>query len=136
MPANPERFARGIEVLETLGATGVVEMAERLQETSPQLADFMVSFAFGDVYARPQLAYAQRQLVTMSVLAAIGGAEPQLELHIDLALKSGLTPLEIVEALSQVAVYAGFPRALNAVAVARRVFEAQGIAPPVAAQGA
>jgi len=123
MPADEKRYAHGIETLTALGATRLIEMAEGLHDIAPQLADFMVSFAFGDVYARPQLAPAQRQLVTLGALAAMGGAEPQLEIHIDLALKAGLTPEEIVEALSQIAVYAGFPRALNAVAVARRVID-------------
>ena len=128
MPADAERFARGIETLEALGAVRVIDMADRLEDVAPQLADFMVSFAFGDVYARPLLAPPQRQLVTLGALAAIGGTDPQLELHIEIALNVGLAPVEIVEALSQVAVYAGFPRALNAVAVARRVFEQRGVA--------
>lgn len=127
MPADAERFARGIETLEALGASGVIDLAGQLEDVAPQLADFMVSFAFGDVYARPQLAPAQRQLVNLGALAALGGTEPQLALHIDLALSAGLTPAVIVEALSQVAVYAGFPRALNAVTVARRVFEERGV---------
>lgn len=130
MPENSdERFERGIDVLRALRADQTLAMVQSLQEIAPQLAEFMVSFAFGDVYARPELQPAQRQLVTLGALAAMGGAEPQLELHIDLTLKAGLSPQQIVEALVQIAVYAGFPRALNAVAAARRVFAAQGLLP-------
>lgn len=127
MSTDSERFAYGMKTLEALGASNVIELAEQLKDVAPQLADFMVSFAFGDVYARTELAPAQRQLVNLGALAAIGGSEPQLELHIDLALNAALAPAVIIEALSQVAVYAGFPRALNAVAVARRVFEKRGV---------
>lgn len=122
---DDERYARGIEILTAIGANHSIEMAEQLIDVAPQLADFMISFAFGDVYARTELVPAQRQLVTLGALSAIGGVDPQLEIHIDLALKAGLTQIEIVEALSQIAVYAGFPRALNAVAVAKRVFAAR-----------
>ena len=72
------------------------------------------AFAFGDIYGRPGLDARSRQLVTIGVLTALGGCEPQLKVHVGAALNVGLTPDEIVEAMLHAAVYAGFPRALNA----------------------
>jgi len=63
------------------------------------------------------------------MLTALGGCEPQLEVHINAALNVGLTPVEIVEALTHAAVYCGFPKALNAVFVAKRVFADRDVLP-------
>ena len=82
----------------------------------------MAAFAFGDIYDRPGLDARSRQLVTLGVLTALGGCEPQLKVHIGAALNVGIARDEIVEALLHSAVYCGFPRALNATFVAREVF--------------
>ena len=71
---------------------------------------------------RPGLDARSRQLVTLGALTALGGCEPQLRVHIGAALNVGITREEIVEALLHSAVYAGFPRALNATFAAREVF--------------
>lgn len=63
------------------------------------------------------------------MLTALGGCEPQLEVHVGAALNVGLEPEEIVEALLHAAVYCGFPKALNAVFVAKRVFAERGLLP-------
>jgi len=72
---------------------------------------------------------AQRQLVTIGMLTALGGCEPQLEVHLNASLNVGLTPTEIVEAITHAAVYCGFPKALNAIFVAKRVFAERDLAP-------
>ncbi|CCQ46135.1 carboxymuconolactone decarboxylase family protein [Pseudarthrobacter siccitolerans] len=89
----------------------------------------MVAFAYGDIYSGDTLSPAQRQLVTLGILAALGGCEAQLEFHLNTSLNVGLTPAEIIEALTQSAVYCGFPRALNAVFEAKRVFAERGLLP-------
>lgn len=68
-------------------------------------------------------------MVTLGVLTALGGCEPQLDVHINAALNVGLTPEEIVEALLHSAVYCGMPRALNATFVAKKVFDGRGLLP-------
>ncbi|MEV0794335.1 carboxymuconolactone decarboxylase family protein [Kribbella sp. NPDC050459] len=93
------------------------------------MAHHIVAFGFGDIYARPGLDAKQRQLVTLGVLTALGGCEPQLEVHLRTSLNVGLTPQELVETLIHAAGYAGFPRALNAVAVAKKVFTEQDLIP-------
>ncbi|WP_312976602.1 carboxymuconolactone decarboxylase family protein [Corynebacterium sp.] len=82
---------------------------------------------FGEIYARPGLAPRDRQLVTLGMLTALGGCEPQLEVHVNAALNVGLSSEEIIEALLHSAVYCGFPRALNATAVAKNVFAERGL---------
>lgn len=63
------------------------------------------------------------------MLTALGGCEPQLEVHINAALNVGLTPAQVTEALLHSAVYCGMPRALNATFVARKVFAERGLLP-------
>ena len=94
----------------------------RVLEAGAGTGHHIAAFGFGDVYARPGLDPRSRQLVTIGVLTALGGCEPQLRIHIGAALNVGLTREEIVEAILHASVYAGFPRALNATFVAREVF--------------
>jgi 4-carboxymuconolactone decarboxylase len=89
----------------------------------------VIEFAFGEIYQRPILDLRQRQLVTISALTTLGGAEPQLEVHVNAGLNVGLTAAEVVEAIIHCVPYIGFPRVLNAIFVARRVFEERGVSP-------
>ena len=66
--------------------------------------------------------------MTIGVLTALGGCEPQLRIHIGAALNVGLTREEVIEAILHASVYAGFPRALNAVFAAREVFAERDVA--------
>ena len=75
-----------------------------------------------DYYTRENISIKDRELITFASIAALGGCEPQLRIHIGAALNVGLTREEIVEAILHASVYAGFPRALNATFVAREVF--------------
>jgi 4-carboxymuconolactone decarboxylase len=70
----------------------------------------------------------------VAALTAMGNAAPQLLVHLKAALHVGCTPREIVETVMQMSVYAGFPAALNGLAAVREVFEAKGIALPLAAE--
>ncbi|EES43204.1 4-carboxymuconolactone decarboxylase family protein [Burkholderia mallei PRL-20] len=76
----------------------------------------LVEFGFGDIYSRPQLDLKSREIATL------GHAQPQLKVHIEAALNVGCTRDEIVEVFMQMALYAGFPAALNALFAARDVF--------------
>lgn len=127
------RYARGMAVLRQVSGDRGAEVVESLSDIAPDLGRYIVEFAYGDVYARPGLDLKQRQLVTIGALAAQGDTAPQLRFHLDAALHVGLSPVEVVEALIHVVPFAGFPRALNAVTVARQVFADRGIAfqPPV-----
>jgi 4-carboxymuconolactone decarboxylase len=130
MSAAPsERFQRGWERLMEVDAEGGERVIESLRDVAPDLGRYVVEFAFGEIYRRPVLDLRQRQLVTISVLTTLGGAEPQLEVHVNAGLNVGLTAREVVEVILHCIPYTGFPRVLNAVFVAKRVFEERGVSP-------
>ncbi|MBP0457488.1 carboxymuconolactone decarboxylase family protein [Streptomyces montanisoli] len=124
-----DRFERGMEVLDRVDGEVGRKVVDSLADVSPELGHQVVAWAFGDIYSRPELAPRDRQLVTLGMLTALGGCEPQLEVHINAALNVGLTPDEVVEALLHASVYCGMPRALNATAVAKKVFATRGTHP-------
>ena len=126
-----ERFEKGRSVVEAVVGEAGLGVVGSLQEVSPELAHQVVAWGFGEIYSRPALGPRERQLVTLGMLTALGGCEPQLEVHIGAALNVGLTPQQIVEALLQSAVYCGFPRALNATLTAKKVFAERGLLPVV-----
>ena len=123
-----ERVEYGRSVLDAVNGELGQQVLNSLEDVSPVLAE-QVMLAFGEIYARPQLSPRDRQLVTLGMLTALGGCEPQLEVHVNAALNVGLTPEQIVEALLHSTGYCGFPRALNATFAAKRVFAERGLLP-------
>jgi 4-carboxymuconolactone decarboxylase len=99
---------------------------EDLMDLDPELENYIVEFAFGDIYSREGLTHEQRTLITISSLVT-QGLEPQLKLHINTGLTIGLTPKEIVGAIIHLLPYTGFPRVLNALKVAKEVFAQRGV---------
>ncbi|MGE4527320.1 MAG: carboxymuconolactone decarboxylase family protein [Rhodospirillaceae bacterium] len=95
---------------------------ESLAEIAPDFARYLVEFPFGDIYARPGLGLREREIATIAALAALGNAQPQLKVHIAAGLNVGLSRQEIVETIIQMAVYAGFPAALNGLFAAKEAF--------------
>ncbi|KAA8610993.1 carboxymuconolactone decarboxylase [Salipiger aestuarii] len=93
---------------------------------SPQLAGNLVTHAFGSVISDPALGYGARELATIAMLGAMGGCEGQLRTHLRFALDCGLTPEEIVACAEHVSVYAGYPRALTMLRIAREVLQDRG----------
>lgn len=128
--AQPDsRRQRGEEtMLKTTGAEGR-QVVDSLRRISPELGDWIVDFAYGDVFSQPGLSLCTRELATISALTALGNAQPQLKVHIDGALNVGCKPEEIIQVITQMAVYAGFPSALNGIAAAREVFEKRRAGP-------
>jgi 4-carboxymuconolactone decarboxylase len=90
-------------------------------DIAPKLADLTDNVLFGDVWERPGLAKRDRSLVTISALIAMNRPD-QLRSHLVLARQNGVTETEIVETITHLAFYAGWPNAVSAVAVAREVF--------------
>lgn len=123
------RYDRGEKVLDAIDGDAGRRVVDSLEDVAPELAHQVVSWGFGEIYARPGLAARDRQLVTLGMLTALGGCEPQLEVHVNASLNVGLSPEEIVEALLHSAVYCGFPKALNATFVAKKVFAERGLLP-------
>ena len=117
-----ERYERGIDQLSLMSGGSVHAMLDNLKEISPDLARLTVEFPYGDVVSRPGLDLRARQIATVAALTALGNAPVQLRAHIDMALNVGCTRDEIREVIIQMAVYAGFPAALNGMAAAKDVF--------------
>ncbi len=130
-----ERFERGWQKLMEVDGEGGRRVIESLKDIAPDLANYVVEFAFGDIYSRPGLDLKQRQLVTIASLTTQGDTAPQLRVHINAGLNVGLTPREIIEAIMHCAPYTGFPRVLNAVMVAKQVFEERRVTPLTSAEG-
>ena len=129
MTDRQQQFASGKEVLDAIDGDAGAKVIDALADVSPELAHQVVAWAFGEMYARPALAPRERQLVTLGILTALGGCEPQLDVHVNASLNVGLTPDEITETMLHAAVYCGFPRALNATFAAKKVFAERGLLP-------
>ena len=126
---NSERYTRGSLRLTEVDGEGGQHVIDALKDVAPDLARYVIEFGFGDVYSRPGLDLRTRELVTVAGLAALGHAQPQLRVHVNGALNVGCTPAEIVEVIIQMALYAGFPAALNATFTAKQVFAERGVSP-------
>ncbi len=124
---SDDRYERGWARLRELAGEHGERMIEGVKDVAPDLARYVVEFGYGDVYSRPGLDDRTRQLAAIAALTALGGAEPQLEYHIGIALNVGVPPGEIVETIVHLAPFVGFARALNAARCAKRVFAARDI---------
>ncbi|EJR89631.1 carboxymuconolactone decarboxylase family protein [Bacillus cereus] len=124
---NKDRFQQGYAKLMEYTLTNEKEVythlqiSEELKEIAPDVGKYIIEFAYGDIYSRPGLDNKQRALITISSLVT-QGTEPQLELHLNTGLTAGLTPTEIIESIMHLIPYTGFPRVLNALTVAKKVF--------------
>ena len=129
-----ERHVRGTFQLHAVDGDAGVQVVSELAKSFPEFADYLVEYPFGDIYSRPGLGLREREIASVAALCALGYALPQLRVHVKAALHVGCTPGEIVEVLMQMSVYAGFPAALNGLAVAREVFAEAGIELPIRTQ--
>ncbi|WP_026076231.1 carboxymuconolactone decarboxylase family protein [Noviherbaspirillum massiliense] len=90
-------------------------------DIAPKLAELSDEVLFGDVWERPQLAKRDRSLVTCAALVALGKTE-QMNFHFPRALENGVTQEELIEVITHMAFYAGWPNAMSAVTRARELF--------------
>ncbi|MEL6962195.1 MAG: carboxymuconolactone decarboxylase family protein [Pseudomonadota bacterium] len=89
----------------------------------PGMAEAVVDFAYGRQYARPGLDLKSRYIATVAALTALGGqTRPQLKVNIAGALKAGVSETEVAETIWQMALYGGFPSAINGLNAALEVF--------------
>lgn len=119
------RYERGWEKLREIDGEVGESVVQSLQDIAPDFARYLIEFPFGDIYSRPGLDLKSREIAVVAALTALGNATPQLKVHIQGALNVGVSRDEIVETIMQMAVYAGFPAALNGLAVAKEVFAHQ-----------
>jgi 4-carboxymuconolactone decarboxylase len=117
-----DRYQRGWEKLKEVDGEAGERVIESLKDIAPDFARLLIEFPFGDIYSRPGLNLKSREIAVVAALTALGNAAPQLKVHIHGALNVGCTKQEVVEVIMQMAVYAGFPAALNGLFAAKEVF--------------
>jgi 4-carboxymuconolactone decarboxylase len=96
--------------------------ARMFGDFAPALVSFTDETLFGRVWTRPELSPRDRSLVTVAALATAGNTE-QLTYHLSLARQNGVTRTELIEAITHLAFYAGWPRAMSAMTVAKQVLD-------------
>ncbi|MEO5807288.1 carboxymuconolactone decarboxylase family protein [Devosia sp.] len=119
---HESRLERGSRILSEIDGLAGERVVDSLSDIAPDFARYILEFPFGDIYARPGLDLRAREIGTIAALVAMGTATPQLKVHIEAGLNVGLGRDEIVEIIIQMAVYAGFPAALNGLFAAKEVF--------------
>jgi 4-carboxymuconolactone decarboxylase len=105
------------------GAVAPATTAQRMfGDISPKFAELTDKVLFGDVWERPGLSKRDRSLVTVSALIAMNRPE-QLRSHLRRARENGLSEAELVEAITHLAFYSGWPNAVTAISIAKEVFQ-------------
>jgi 4-carboxymuconolactone decarboxylase len=122
MPPEESRYDRGLASMRAIFGPEIDSALQGLAATSPDLARCLVEFPFGDIYPRPGLDLKTREMLTVAALTVLGYPQAELKEHLRGALNVGCTRDEILEIILQMAVYAGFPAALEAVKTAAAVF--------------
>jgi len=118
-----ERYKRGMEEMRRHFGSAADEYIARIEEFAPEFAKVNVEFPFGDLYTRDVLDPKTRELATVAALTVQGSSLPQLKVHVKGALNCGATKDEIVEVITQMIAYCGFPAATNALLAAKDVIE-------------
>lgn len=120
-------YAKGMETLtQLLGAAQAEITAARFRELSPAFENEAISVVFGRTWSREAIDPKTRSLCSIGILAALG-RHGALRIVLSIALSSGATVEEITEALLQVAIYAGYPAAFDALPIFKEVLEEKGI---------
>ncbi len=126
---DEERRAAALDVLTTLlGDPNLDKPAteQAILDSQGDMGPLVMDFAFGDVWSRPQLSRRDRSLVVVSALTALN-LKHELEIHIGAGLNHGLTPAEVEEIMITMVAYGGFPRAIDGMILARKVFAERGV---------
>lgn len=124
---NNSRFEVGIKNLAEIDGKAGEQVIHSLETIAPDLGTYIIEFAFGDIYSRNGLTVKEREMITISSLLTAGGCEPQLEVHINGALNVGISSDKIIEIFIHCIPYTGFPRVLNAVNTAKKVFRERSL---------
>lgn len=120
--SHSARYERGLAKFVEMYGERTKTFLASLEGIAPDLGTYVMEFGFGDIHCRPGLSLQSREIATVAALTALGTAGPQLRAHIDGALNVGCSEQEVVEVIMQMALYAGFPAAINGIQAAREVF--------------
>ncbi|MEU4448253.1 carboxymuconolactone decarboxylase family protein [Actinosynnema sp. NPDC050801] len=125
------RYERGLDTANELaGHEAVRKFLDDLEPISGSTARLVVETVFGTLHHEPGLDHRERELVTLTALAVLGDTEKELKLHLAIAHRIGIPPSSVVALFAHVSAYAGFPRTLNALAVAKAFYTDQGLLRP------
>lgn len=119
---NSEKLNRGMEKMDDIVPGGSQKLLAGLGQVAPDLASYVLEFVFGDIYCRSGLDLKTKQMLTITTLATLGNAKPQLAYHIHAGLNIGVTEQEVLDIMTHISAYAGFPAAINGVNTAKEVF--------------
>jgi len=117
------RYEKGIAKFKEIKGNGAERSIDRLKSLNPDLERLIMEVAFNDIYKRPALDLRAREIATIAALATLGNSPQQLKVHIQSALNIGVKKEEVIEVILQMALYAGFPAAINAMQAATEIFE-------------
>ncbi|OCH98000.1 4-carboxymuconolactone decarboxylase [Legionella jamestowniensis] len=119
------RYEKGLKQMqEHLGKDITEEYLKKIEQIAPFFAKVNVEFPFGDLYSHEStLDQRVRELATIAALTVQGFSIPQLKVHVRCGINCGATKEEIVEIITQMIAYGGFPAATNALLAAQEVFE-------------
>jgi 4-carboxymuconolactone decarboxylase len=116
------RYTRCRETLSSIHGPIGEGVMDALKDIAPDLARYIIEFPYGDIYSRGILSLKEREIATIASLTTLGNAAAELRAHIQGGLNVGCSRREIVEVIMQMAIFAGFPAAINAIMVAKEVF--------------
>ncbi len=109
------------DLIRKFSVYAVERIDQELYPVFEDLVDHLVTDIYGFSYTRPHIDIKVRHLISLGVLAAMGGCEPQLNFQLEAALNLGIPPNEVKEVFIQVAVFAGNARAINAANIFHKI---------------
>ncbi|MCZ8523909.1 MULTISPECIES: carboxymuconolactone decarboxylase family protein [Paenibacillus] len=110
---NHEQMNKGQEQLSLMAGTLGSQIVDKLKQEMPELAEYVVGFGFGEIYAREGLSLHQKEMLTIAVLLGQGDTANQLHFHFHAAQHVGLTAQELTEILLHCIPHVGIPRVMN-----------------------
>ena len=122
-----ERLKKGLEKLKEGDGKVVEDVIASMEGLSPDLGRYITEFAIGDIYSRDGLSMQEKEMIILTSLLTTGGCEAQLEIHINISLNIGVSPDKIIAIFIQCLPYAGFPKVINAVGTAGKVFKGKNV---------
>ena len=118
-----ERFKAGWVKLKEIDGEAGEKVIKSLKDISPELGDFIIEYAFGDIYTRDGLDLKSKEIAVVAALTAMGTTQPQLKVHINGALNTGSSINEVKEVILQMSVYSGFPSCINGMNALKEVLK-------------
>ena len=123
MARHSQLYRQGMQEMRHHLGEKADSLIAKIESISEEFARVNVEFPYGELYTRDVLDDRVRELCTVAALTVQGFSSPQLKLHIEAALNCGVSREEVVEIITQMIAYAGFPAATNALLAAKEVFD-------------